>query len=288
MRISLILTGSDRHSDLARFYSSLEAVVVPKGADIELIFINQGSFTPPRSINSIKSLVHTELRHGRLPLSCARNIGLRYATGDILGFPDDDCWYAPNVLEQVIDHFDTHSITSAICTHVYDPFTQRSYGNRPPGVTLPVDYRNLFKLPISVGIFVRKDAFKAVGFNFDEKLGAGTPLGSGEETDLVYRLLKNSRRVEYVGGIQVFHPVPEYQEVDIAKYYCYGLGFGFLNGRIIRDGQWRVLGYLGLVAARSLGGVVINLKSSKLRRLYWSRLLGIARGFVRGARDLSC
>src|SRR5258708_17990546 len=31
-------------------------------------------------------------------LSQARNIGLQYATGDIVAYPDDDCWYSPSLL----------------------------------------------------------------------------------------------------------------------------------------------------------------------------------------------
>ncbi|WP_068322666.1 glycosyltransferase family 2 protein [Polynucleobacter yangtzensis] len=288
MHISLILTGSDRHADLARFYSSIEVAAASTSAKIELIFINQGSFDPPSSINSIESLDHIELRRGKLSLSSARNLGLCHVTGDIVGFPDDDCWYPPQVLESIANYFHTHPAASAICTHVYDPVAKRSYGGRPAGITIQVGYRNLFELPISVGIFVRKDAFNAVGLNFNEKLGAGTPLGSGEETELIYRILKNGGRVDYVGTIQVFHPVPIYQQTDIAKYYKYGLGFGYLNGLIIRDGEWRIMGYLGLVLVRSFGGVVMNLHRSRLMRLYWSRLMGIFQGFIRGVKDLSC
>lgn len=288
MRISLILTGSDRHEDLSRFYFSLFDAEIDKFRTVELVFVNQGNFTPPLLSVSSKWLVHLELKRGRLPLSCARNIGIQYSSGDVLGFPDDDCWYSSSVLEQVAEYFESHPSVAAICTNVYDPKVERSYGGRPIGVNVAVDFRNLFELPISVGIFVRRTAFEAAGFYFDEQLGAGTALGSGEETDLIYRLLRSGALVEYVGSIQVFHPVPEYQEADILKYRRYGLGFGYLNGRIVRDGEWRVLYHFGFVLMRSLGGAVMNLHRSTSRRLYWNRLLGIVQGFVRGVRGLPC
>jgi glycosyltransferase involved in cell wall biosynthesis len=271
-----------------RFYSSIEVTSLSSNINIELIFINQGCFEPPHSINSHELISHKELKHGRLPLSRARNIGLQYVTGDVIGFPDDDCWYSPNVLQEVVSYFDAHPATSAICANVYDPVLKRSYGGRPVGAHVRVDYLNLFELPISVGIFVRRKAPESVGFHFDEQLGAGTLLGSGEETDLIYRLLKSKAVVEYVGSIQVFHPVPEYQEADIAKYHRYGLGFGYLNGRIVRDGECRVLYQLGLVLVRSLGGAVLNLHRSTRRRLYWNRLHGIVQGFIRGLRGFPC
>jgi len=288
MKISLVLTGSDRHADLTRFYSSIGAAAESANVNIELIFVNQGQFDPPATINTLKTLSHIQLKHKKLPLSRARNIGLQHITGDVLGFPDDDCWYSSNVLQQVAHYFDEHPSTAAICTNVYDPVLQRSYGGRPVGTHIRVNYQNLFELPISVGIFVRRNAFEDAGFQFDEQLGAGTRLGSGEETDLIYRLLKCGALVEYVGSVQVFHPVPEYQETDIAKYYRYGLGFGYLNGRIVRDGEWSVLYHLGLVLMRSLGGALMNLHRSTSRRLYWNRLLGIVQGFVRGVRGLTC
>ena len=288
MHISLILTGSDRHDELSRFFVSLLSVDLSKCHTAELIFINQGVFEPPLSIRTQDWLSYLQLKRGRLPLSYARNIGIQHSSGDIFGFPDDDCWYPPTALEQVAEYFENHPSTAAICTNVYDPGLKRSYGGRPVGPHVRVNYRNLFELPISVGIFVRRNAFEAAGFHFDEKLGAGTPLGSGEETDLIYRLLKSGALVEYLGSIQVFHPVPEYQETDIEKYRRYGLGFGYLNGQIVRDGQWRVLHHLGVVLVRSLGGTLKNLHRSTRRRLYWNRLLGIVQGFVRGVRGLPC
>lgn len=288
MKISLVLTGSVRYSDLNRFYSSIQMVIIPPSDCVELVFVNQGCFQTPAAINFHKSIFHKEVKYGRLSLSHARNIGLQHTTGEILGFPDDDCWYSEGVLQEVVTYFDSHPGTSAICTNVYDPLLHRSYGGRPVRSHINVNYWNLFKLPISVGIFVRRTAFDAAGFYFDEHLGAGTPLGSGEETDLIYRLLQSGAVVDYVGSIQVFHPVPEYQEVDIEKYYRYGLGFGYLNGRIVRDGQWRVLYHFYFVLLRSMGGVIMNLHRPTYKRLYWSRLLGITQGFVRGFRGLPC
>lgn len=287
LKISLIMTGSNRHEEMNRFFRSL-LVQASQNYSLEVVFVNQGSFRPPRSDLSERGIVLREIHTGMLPLSKARNIGLSEARGDLYGFPDDDCWYPEQLLVDVVAYLADRPEVDAICTNVYDPFSKRAYGGRPVGVNCDINLDNLFKLPISVGIFVRRTAFEAAGFYFDERLGAGTPFGSGEETDLIYRLLKYRASVEYVGRIQVFHPVPMYQDEDITKYYKYGLGFGYLNGRIVRDGEWRVLYHLGLVLVRSLGGAFVNLHRSTSRRLYWNRLLGIVQGFVRGVRGVPC
>ena len=287
MKLSLILTGADRHDDTQRFFDSLLAQVNPSCA-VEVVFINQGAFQPPITEMAACGIFCNEIRTGRLPLSKARNIGLAEASGDLIAFPDDDCWYSEQLLAQVMAHLERRPELDAICTNVYDPITQRAYGGRPTGLHCEVNFGNLFELPTSVGIFVRRKAFEAAGFYFDEALGAGTQFGSGEEIDLIYRLLKSGALVEYVGSIQVFHPVPEYQDTDVAKYYRYGLGFGYLNGRIVRGGELRVLRHFGFVFTRSLGGTLMNFHCSMRRRLYWNRLLGIFQGFVRGYRSGKC
>ena len=38
-------------------------------------------------------------------VSVARNVLLELASADIIVFPDDDCWYAPDTLERVCETF---------------------------------------------------------------------------------------------------------------------------------------------------------------------------------------
>ncbi|UFS55397.1 glycosyltransferase family 2 protein [Comamonadaceae bacterium M7527] len=283
MKLSLILTGAERHADMQRFFQSLLAQHEP-ACTIELIFVNQGTFEPPQADLAARGITLLEIRTGRLPLSKARNIGLAEASGDLYAFPDDDCWYPERLLANVMAYLTRRPELDAISTNVFDPHTQRAYGDRPVGLDCEIHFGNLFQLPISVGIFVRRRAFDAAGFFFDEQLGAGTPLGSGEETDMVYRLLRTGSRIEYLGTLQVYHPVPEYQETDVTKYYKYGLGFGYLNGSIVRTGEHRVIKHLSYVMWRSIGGAIFNLHRPVQRQIYLNRLFGVCRGLMQGLR----
>ena len=38
-------------------------------------------------------------------LSRARNVGLKAVTGEIIAFPDDDCWYPDGLLQKVVAEF---------------------------------------------------------------------------------------------------------------------------------------------------------------------------------------
>ena len=41
-------------------------------------------------------------------LSHARNVGLKCIAGDVVAFPDDECWYPPELLERVAAFLDAH------------------------------------------------------------------------------------------------------------------------------------------------------------------------------------
>lgn len=204
--------------------------------------------------------------------------------GDIVAFPDDDCWYPQTMLEDVARFFEANPHIDCLCTCVFDPASQKTYGKRPMDYEVTVDFSNLFKLPCSVGMFVRRDALLKGGAYFDERLGAGTEIGSGEEIELISRLLNSGANIRYVGTLHVFHPVANYIERDVNKYYRYGFGFGYLNGRLVADGQLKVIYFLLEIAARSAAGVLACLFNSLKRRLYAGRLRGITGGFIRGYR----
>jgi glycosyltransferase involved in cell wall biosynthesis len=82
MKFSLItVTMGDRPQLIARLKASLDAQTY---RDFEWIVVDHKD--------------HPEFKGG---LSRARNFGIERATGDILGFPDDDAWYGPDLLESV-------------------------------------------------------------------------------------------------------------------------------------------------------------------------------------------
>lgn len=270
---SLLLTAFDRQSDLDRFASSVNRQTY--GGTIEVVFVPQG---PARLILDCvpeKLVIRTVDAGCRLPISVARNLALSRATGEILAFPDDDCWYPEDLLESVSGYFAAHPDVACICTSVYDPIRRSGFGRRPQGVVRRITYRNLFRLPISVGIFIRRDAILSVGGAFSEELGAGANIGSGEETELIGRLLEKSYCVEYLGTLQVFHPVvPRGTTAVAGKHYAYAYGFGVLHGRFLRAGHPQVLWHLSEVVLRSCVGALLPGRG----KTYRERLMGIRDG----------
>lgn len=284
MIFSLIITSNDRIYDLRRLFSSILAQDYKYS--IQVIFINQGNYNPTEEFTLSDKLDYIQVDAGRLiPLSQARNLGISLATGNIIAFPDDDCWYASDLLTQLANFFDLNPTISCLCTSVFDPDRGLSYGKRPLNIKVPITYANLFKLPISVGIFLRNSALDKAGRYFDERLGAGTALGSGEETELIARVLASGSKVVYNGYIRVFHPVTDYTEKDARKFYTYGLGFGYLNGLLCRRGHWSVVVFYLSVLIRSLAGILLRFTRPLERNLYTYRLIGVLNGFLKGLRQ---
>jgi glycosyltransferase involved in cell wall biosynthesis len=277
----LVVTSFDRQADLDRLALSICRQTFR--GKIEVSFISQGSakFRLPESATTPIEVIEIS-QAGLTPLSRARNAGMTELSGDIVGFPDDDCWYEPNLLDKIANYFRDNPGIDCICTNVYDPDRMLPYGKRPVDIRRRISFTNVFRLGISVGIFVRREALELAGAYFDERLGAGTPIGSGEETELLGRLLAHGRRIDYLGDLQVYHPVPYYSNADILKYYHYGVGFGHLNGRFLRGGHTGVLWIFLNILVRSLGGAIVKFYNPILRELYLMRFVGTLKGFVRG------
>src|SRR5262249_37052881 len=97
--MSLVLcTLGRRPAQLERLLDSLESQPF---RSFEIILVDQN---PQANLDQIvrSRAARLTLRHVRSDrgLSLARNVGLRHATGDIIGFPDDDCWYLADTLMQ--------------------------------------------------------------------------------------------------------------------------------------------------------------------------------------------
>src|SRR5690606_8001184 len=108
-------------------------------------------------------------------------------TGDIVAFPDDDCWYPSNLLNDVAKFFSNNKEVQGLTCRCTDEYNLNSSGrfDRTSG---KLDLINVWQRGISVTIFLSRNLVDLVG-GFDEGIGAGsgTIYGSGEETDYLIR-----------------------------------------------------------------------------------------------------
>ena len=99
-RFSLIVPTLGRTAEAQKLFASL---VQQKRTDLELIVVDQNDddrLTPLlHSLPPSLRVVH--LKQSEKNVSLARNAGMDAATGEILAFPDDDCWYPEGLLDRV-------------------------------------------------------------------------------------------------------------------------------------------------------------------------------------------
>jgi glycosyltransferase involved in cell wall biosynthesis len=109
--ISLILATKDRTAELARFLRSLGRQT---HAEHELIVVDQNP--DDRLLPVLRAHPGMTIRRlvAEAGLSRARNLGLAAARGQVIAFPDDDCWYAPDLLQKVTGYFESRPDWSGI------------------------------------------------------------------------------------------------------------------------------------------------------------------------------
>jgi len=276
-RLSLVMGTLGRGQEIDRFLQSL--LRQEASASVELILVDQNDddridrvLRPYQERLAIK---HVKASPG---LSHARNVGLRHATGDLVAFPDDDCWYPEGVVKHVLRFFDRHPDWDGLTGRSLDGKGQPSAG-RWDETSGPINKRNVWRRAISYTIFLRREVVQTVGA-FDEHLGvgAGTPLGSGEETDYLLRALQERFQVWYDPSLTVHHPskTHDYDAEAIRRAYAYGTGMGYL----IRKYAYTP-GFLLYYALRACGGIawgVATLQPMAVR-FYVATLAGRLRGY---------
>ncbi len=277
MKFSLILATVNRTQELGRFLGSLDAQTY---RDFELIVVDQN---PDDRLQPLLEayrdrfpILHLRSAKG---LSRARNVGLKHIKGDIVAFPDDDCWYPEDLLERVKGFFESNPQTDGVTGRAVNekgrPHTLR-WPKQPGWLTRESALRGA----VSYTIFLRRGVTQRVGaFNEDLGVGAGTPWGAGEETDYLLRAMGQGFRLYYDPSLTVYHPEPPqgYEARDLAKGYSYGLGMGYVLRAHGYPTGFVLLGFLRTAAMVALDLATGRFGSARFR---WYSLLGRIRGWL--------
>ncbi|MCS6289246.1 MAG: glycosyltransferase family 2 protein [Nitrospira sp.] len=278
MKVSLIVATVGRDSELHRLLTSLTAQTY---TDFELIVVDQnlddrvGNVIAP--FFDRMTITHLTSSRG---VSHARNAGIHKATGDIVGFPDDDCWYPPMLLESLVARFQTTADWDGITGRIVNETNSVSGDARFDVNSGRVTLSNLWRRACAATIFFTKETVEAIG-GFDEELGpgAGTPWGGAEDIDYPARAIKAGRTIFYDPQIYVFHPDLSIaaQADELRRAYSYGAGIG----RVWMKQKFplRIVGYYLL---RPLVGACVSLVTGRwMRARYrWAAFQGRLSGVL--------
>jgi len=221
---------------------------------------------------------------GQRGASRARNVGWRRARGSIIVFADDDCWYAPWLLEKCLEIF-TATHADLVTGRAADK-SGRSINGRFELTPLWVDRSNVWTTSIEWMIFVRRAVLDSVdGFDETIGIGASTPWQSAEGQDLVLRALAVGYRCFFEPSLYGFHPELPIASSDPtvhAKARAYGRGMGYV---LKRHGY----GWAATTRwiARPLAGAAISafLGRRSLASYYMNVVLGRWEGWRHSAAD---
>ena len=280
-RVSLVVSTIGRPEQLERLLSSLEQIQKP--SLVELILVDQ---TADQS--SAQYLMHrnlpfqVQITTSARGLSIGRNAGLKLATAEFVAFPDDDCWYQPDTISLAARFLDANPDVSGVSG------IQRTVDGRdsmlrwaPTGRW--ITRNNFYRTAISSTLFLRTADVRTVG-GFDLTLGAGSTDGymSGEESDLVLKLLETGNKLRYEPRLVVLQDEPRDDLPDgyVNKMAGYGRGFG----RLFADHHLSKPLFCTLIGRKAVGGLVRTIRQDDLA--------AADRAFIQGAisayRERSC
>jgi glycosyltransferase involved in cell wall biosynthesis len=275
MKFSLIISTRGRTYELSHLFRSLKDQTLQ---DFEIIISDQNDddrLLPIIQESGFKErLIHIKTTGGA---SRGRNQGMVKASGDFLTFPDDDCAYPPNLLEQVAEFFEKHSQYGYLSCRAFSDDGQDSvarYAKRASEITK----LNIHAQCVEFGLFFRCPLVG--GLNFDEQMGVGapTPWHSDEGPDLLLRLEKMGVCGYYDPQFAIWHPQPVtcYDAKVIDRTYRYACGNGYFY-RKHRYPFW----FFAYQMGRTLSGLVLALAMLNFgkARVYLARMRGRWRGW---------
>jgi glycosyltransferase involved in cell wall biosynthesis len=205
--ISLVLATVGRTDQLDRLfdsfasqtYSNFEVIVVDQNPDQRLL--------PHIERAKYLGIAIRHLRHTPPNLAAARNAGIQAARGNWIGFPDDDCWYDPRLLEHVAARFGRADQPAGVVARWVEQAEH-------PMLAADLTWKRsaAFRdIPVSsITLFCHRSLFETLG-GFDSRLGVGQWFGAGEETDFVLRALHSGAFMTYEPAAEVHHAVSSQQ-----------------------------------------------------------------------------
>ena len=257
-RLSLIVATLGREAELSRCLGSLAAQT---SRDFEVIVVDQNADDRLAALlgreRASFPLTHLRASPG---LSRARNVGLRLARGDIVGFPDDDCWYDVDIVARVLQFF-----AEQPAAHGLSGGGAAGAGGAPRARFARgeqwVTATRVWTQGMSSAIFLRRDLIAAVG-PFDEALGvgSGTPWPAAEETDYLLRAVARGGRIWYDPRFEVHHPgspgQPEQKILDRGRRYGRAMGYVLAKHRRSRI-------EIAYHVARAVSGAILSLARAR-------------------------
>lgn len=255
LHLTLVLATIQRVAELQR---CLDALVQQTDQHFDIVIVDQNTDGRLDSLvqdYQARGLVIDHRRSSLRGLSLARNLGLEGARGDVIGFPDDDCWYEPDTVAQVLGQFEKDAALEGLVGHWAEQAAAKAEGPRGAHLLCWEDWSQFRGGDASsITLFFRRPVLERVS-GFDERLGVGRWYGAGEETDLVLRLLRAGSTLRHEPSVVVHHPFQQTDQRPLAlqsashRSRSRGTGALYMKHQL---GMWVIIRGLTAPVARAL------------------------------------
>ncbi|MBS7788373.1 glycosyltransferase [Roseococcus sp. SDR] len=276
--ISLVVSTMGRVTEIGALFDSLLA---DQGTPFEVILVDQNAdrrldglvaqYAPRLALRHLRSAEHGAGNGA----NAGRNLGLRHALGDIVGFPDDDCVFPAGVLAKVRATFDADPRLAILTGPAAAPEGGLGSGRWNPESGV-ITLGNVWTSVIEFNLWLGRPLALALG-GFDEAMGPGARFGSAEGNDLVCRAMARGHVARYDVNLRIIHPDKRLTPEAVARAGRYGLGLGFaLRRHHAPIGTWAPLLY------RPLAGIGVSLLRGRMlhARYYAATFQGRLAGFL--------
>lgn len=276
-KLSLVVSTVARSWQLARLFESLkrqsftdfEVLVIDQNDDDRLLsVIDGGEWSFP--------VRHVRMRDAK-GLSRGRNLGWRLARGEVLLFPDDDCWYPSSFLEDGLEQMAGKG-WDLLCGRAVDD-GGRSINGRYSRTARLITKSNVWVCQMEWTTFIRRSVLLSLG-GYDEMLGVGatTPWKAAEGPDLILRALSSGSRCYFDPSLCGFHEEietvnPEPRTMLKMRDYARGMGF------VLRKHRYSVAVIAYWVSRPLCNALRYAAAGKALRARYY---LSVARGRLEG------
>lgn len=231
--ISIIITAYSRPIKLEQtLIGFLRQDIHEEIVDYEIIVVdNHPQSISKNSIDMLNKGSGRKIRYFQEPRrgKCyALHLGIKESFGNILTFTDEDNLPEKDYLCNIQKEFNANSDIKIITGKVL----KKNPGDAYMTIKEDNDY-NIYSWPCSpwkVGhgsnVSIKKEVLKRIGV-YDIGFGPGTFVGSAEDTDLIYRILKNGYKILYSPKIINYHDHGRNSVEEIKNVkYAYAKGRG--------------------------------------------------------------
>ncbi len=246
MKLSFIVSTRNRaHTIVTCLNSIAQSIAEAELSTAEIVVVDNASDDNTSSVvreYANSSSFPVNLKHEpRKGLSVSRNCGIRAALGDLIVFTDDDCCLSNKYVADVLRHDanDKELVLRGGSVKLGDPndlpLTIKTVAatTRWKRSENSARRENLGNSLLGCNMTMRRALIECLG-PFDERLGAGSNIPGGEDTDYIFRAYLAGLVIEAVPDMEVFHYHGRKQLSDGKKLLCnYSTGGGALYAKYI-------------------------------------------------------